>query len=256
MEVKELINSGNLEAYVCGILSPEESREIAQQVSSSNELKEEVARIEEVYFRLAAGIAPKLNEVALYDTLRAYVKDHPRDNSSFEWKQYLGWAAALILFLGSSYLLYQNNEMNQQLVDVKQTKDFLNNELENVNALNTDYQEALTFIKDPNTVKVNLDGQGSYTTANAVAFHNEEKNKTYIDISSLPAVPQGMTYQLWSLTLNPLTPSNMGVMAINETMFLEFDNNFEPQAFGITIEPAGGSDSPTLEKLTSLGVIQ
>ncbi len=256
MEVEELKNSGNLEAYVCGVLPADEARAIASMVAQHQELQDEVEHIENTYFKLAAGIAPSFDEVALYDSLREYIKEQKKDNESFEWKQYLGWAAALILFIGSSYLFYQNNQINEQLVNTEQANSFLNEELEQLDQLNADYQEALAFIKKPATVKVSLAGQGDYKEAYAVAFHNDAENKTYVDISGLPEPPEDMTYQLWSLTLNPLAPSSLGIMAYESDNLLEFDNQFNPQAFGITLEKAGGSTAPTLERLYTLGVIE
>lgn len=256
MTLEELKNSGDLEAYVCGVLSRERSREISKQINDSDELQLEVQQIEDAYFKLAAGISPKIDEVKIYENLRRYIKEQSRDEDSINWSQYLGWAAAVLLFIGAGYFFHENTSLNEQLVDTERTNTILNNELEQLDELNADYQEALAFIKDKNTVKVNLAGQGDYANTSAVAFHNAVTDKTYIDVSGLPEAAEDMTYQLWSLTLNPLTPTSLGVMAMNDQKFIEFENSFDTQAFGITLEKAGGSSSPTLERLYTLGVIE
>ena len=256
MDVAAIINSGDLEAYVCGALTREESKAITKMVNENDELQTEVQHIEDVYFRLAAGIAPQMDEVLIYENLRQYVKEHSAHGSGNKWNQYLGWAAALLLFVGAGYMFHEKNTLDEQLVDIERTNDILNLELEQLDELNADYQEALAFIKDKNTVKVNLDGQGDFADANAVAFHNAESNETYIDVSGLPTAPENMTYQLWSLTLNPLTPTDLGVVTIGDQPLIKFGNNNETQAFGITLEPKGGSQGPTLERLYTLGVIE
>lgn len=255
MEIEELKNSGDLEAYVCGALTLEESRTISKLVEEHEELQIEVQYIEDVLFRLAAGIAPNFDEVEIYENLRRYVKEHSPQNDEVSWSQYLGWAAAILLFVGAGFLYHERTELNEQIVDIERTNTFLNNELEQLDELNADYQEALAFIKNKNTVKVNLAGQGNHINANAVAFHNPQLDKTYVDISGLPDAPANMTYQLWSLTLNPLTPTNLGIVALNDKELIMFNNGFETEAFGITLEDAGGSDTPTLERLYTLGAI-
>ncbi|SCY09363.1 Anti-sigma-K factor rskA [Nonlabens sp. Hel1_33_55] len=256
MTVDELKNSGDLEAYVCGVLTREQSREISKQVKKSDELQNEVQNIEDAYFKLAAGISPSIDEVKIYENLRNYIKETEHGSDSSNWSQYLGWAAAILLFIGAGYFFHENTNLNEQLVDTERTNDILNTELDQLDDLNADYQEALAFIKDKNTIKVNLAGQGDFASSSAVAFHNPISDKTYVDVSGLPEAPENMTYQLWSLTLNPLSPTDLGVVSINEQKFVEFDNSFETQAFGITLENAGGSESPTLEKLYTLGVIE
>ncbi|BAO56075.1 anti-sigma factor [Nonlabens marinus] len=256
MEIQEIKNSGDLEAYVCGALTRQETLAIAKLIKQNPELEEEVERIESAYFQLAAGIAPAVDQVALYESIKAYIKEDKAKAENNHWSQYLGWAASLLLFLGCGYLFYENTDITEQMVSVEQKNEFLTNEVTDLDSLNADYQEALAFIKDPNTVKVNLAGQGNHTTAGAVAFHNAEKDVTYLDITGLPEAPANMTYQLWSLTLNPLTPTNLGLVASSSKTMLEFTNANDTQAFGITLEEAGGSPTPTLERLYTLGAIQ
>jgi anti-sigma-K factor RskA len=67
-----------------------------------------------------------------------------------------------------------------------------------------------------------------------------------------------MVYQVWALKLNPLTPLSIGLLdnfkGKNMLMF-PVDNVIEAEAFGITLEPDGGSSSPTLENLYTLGKV-
>lgn len=64
-----------------------------------------------------------------------------------------------------------------------------------------------------------------------------------------------MIYQVWSLKLEPLTPTSLGLLenyGADKTLFV-LENTNASEGFGITLEPAGGSPTPTLEKLYVLG---
>lgn len=254
MDTQELINSGDLELYVCGALELERSIEITQELKNNIPLQLEVQRIEETYIKLASGIAPTSNEVELFDKLQAIIgKDHSESTSS-SWSKYVGWAAAVALLLGSGYLYTNNASLENQLVTAEQEREILNTEIENTRQVNNDYEEALAFIKNKNTVKVNLAGQTGFESSYATAFHNPVENVTYIDVAGLPAAPQGKSYQLWSLTLNPLTPTSLGVVE-NSNDLIRIENANSSEAFGITLEEYGGAEGPNLEQLYTLGVI-
>ncbi|WP_368662289.1 anti-sigma factor domain-containing protein [Zobellia laminariae] len=67
-----------------------------------------------------------------------------------------------------------------------------------------------------------------------------------------------MVYQVWSLKLDPLTPTSMGLLkdfTEDENKIFTLDNPNQTEAFGITLEPAGGSESPNLEQLYTLGAV-
>lgn len=256
---QELIQSGNLEAYVCGVLPQDEMQEISQRLKGNLILRNEVELIENCYMKLAQGLAPDAGENEIFDRLLKQIDSSTSSKKGYG--HYLGWAAAFALLLLSGYLYTSlngmkglNQNLEQQVTSTQQEKQFLESEIEDVQGLNQSYEEAIAFIKDKNTIKVNLAGQGDFAATSAVAFHNAEQDVTYLDLDQLPEVPDGKTYQLWSLTLNPLTPTSLGVVAKDDT-FLKIENPYATEAFGITLEPAGGSESPTLEQLYTLGVI-
>jgi anti-sigma-K factor RskA len=87
-------------------------------------------------------------------------------------------------------------------------------------------------------------------------YWNKETEVVYIDAAGLPEPPKGMVYQVWALKLNPLTPTSIGLLEILIKTTAEFFcNNTDAEAFGITLEPAGGSLSPTMEQLYTLGKV-
>lgn len=74
----------------------------------------------------------------------------------------------------------------------------------------------------------------------------------------MPEPPKGKVYQVWSLILNPLMPTSLGVIeefSTDKDKVFDLKNTNQSEAFGITLEPAGGSKSPNLEQLYTLGVV-
>jgi anti-sigma-K factor RskA len=260
----DLIESGDLEAYVCGVLSHEESKEISSRIRGNKTLRNEVEHIESCYIKLAQGVAPQSDEHLIFDRLLEAInisKTTDSDRTSFNFN-YISWAAAIVFLIATGYLYISLNEstrlndgLQQQISQQEQKNEFLNSEVIDAVALNANYEDALTFIKNKNTTKVFLGGQKGFENSEAVAFHNPVEQVTYLDIKGLPNAPADKSYQLWSLTLNPLTPSSLGVLD-NSMVMLTINNPFETQAFGITLEPKGGSPSPNLEQLYTLGVIE
>ena len=59
--------------------------------------------------------------------------------------------------------------------------------------------------------------------------------------------------------LDPFAPTSIGVLDVaqrSQNKGIYAVDNFEgAQAFGITLEPAGGSPTPTLEQLYTLGKV-
>ncbi|MNE91480.1 Anti-sigma-K factor rskA [compost metagenome] len=114
------------------------------------------------------------------------------------------------------------------------------------------------MIRDSRNTVVALGGQTVAPESSAKVYWNKETQTVYVDATGLPEPPKGMVYQVWALKLNPLTPTSIGLLenfdANNQKMFA-VNNTGEAEAFGITLEPAGGSLSPTMEQLYTLGKV-
>src|SRR5690606_18591465 len=92
----------------------------------------------------------------------------------------------------------------------------------------------------------------------AKVYLNKKENIAYIDAKGLPAPPRGKVYQVWSLKMEPLTPTSVGLITEQNQLgegIYKFVNFPDPEAFGITLEPEGGSETPTLSQLYILGAV-
>ena len=114
-------------------------------------------------------------------------------------------------------------------------------------------EQAFAFIKDGNTVPVQMKGTDKAPDAVATVFWNADLRKSYLDITALPGVPNGKQYQLWAIVDG--APVDMGVFDLtgSQNTLVEVTFIENPQAFAITLEQLGGSPSPTLEEMVVIG---
>lgn len=260
MDIEKYINSGILELYVYGALSDEESEEVTRILRQYPEVKTEVDEIEAALRTLSAAAAPNnpqflINSLKTKLSSRTTVTQVPVKSSP---AAYIGWAASLLLLVGLFYMFYQNNELRQSLQALQAEKTQMETQIADARGNVEKAQELLEVLRDRNILRIPLPGQDVSPTAYATVFWDPAANVTYIDARDLPPPPRGMVYQVWSLTLEPLTPTSIGLLddfENDENKIFALNNTNTSQAFGITLEPAGGSTSPTMEQLYTLGVV-
>ncbi len=264
MDIKKYIDSGILELYVAGTLSEKESQEVYELTQQYPELLEEVKNIEASIIKLAAAVSPKETKQS-FDTIKAQItsgenetKVIPLDKPKTPWFTYVGWAASLVLAAGLLWMLNENNTLKEQIRIVKTNKELLETQIENANNSLAEAEKLVEVLRDRNIIEVPLAGQGNFANAYAKVYWDKNSNNIYLDAKDLPEAPQGKVYQVWSLTLNPLTPTSLGTIDDFNTdgnKIFAIANANASEAFGITLEQAGGSDTPTMEQLYTLGVV-
>lgn len=261
MNATEIINSGDLELYVYGLLNEEDNKRIADLAKNHPEIEAEIVSIEKSILALSSSFAPQIPSDT-FEKIKARLQfKHQKTitlNSRAKKMEYWGWAASITLLLGVGFHFYQ---MNQQQAETRKL-NFDNVLLQqNVVSLEQKVQqmnETLSMINDSNNTIVALAGQTIAPNASAKVYWNKEKQVVYIDASKLPEPPKGMEYQVWSLKLSPLTPTSIGLLNDfnkNEQKIFKLEATSGAEAFGVTLEPAGGSKTPTLEKLYVLGKV-
>jgi len=82
-------------------------------------------------------------------------------------------------------------------------------------------------------------------TATATVVRSASLNKAVILTVNLPAAPRGKVYELWLQQGTTMVKAGLVPAGRASTVLLEGDAS-SAKAVGITIEPAGGSDTPTL----------
>lgn len=252
---QEYLDSGILELYVYGTLTDAEREEVRQAIQKYPELRQEVEQIEEAMLQLSAAVAPRDPVMPL--PLKKKISHKPK-RTYRNYTAIAGWAASILLLIGLFMMYNANRELNERLTNLELQQSQLETQIVEARESAEKTRELLEALRSRNIEKVPLQGQNFAPGAYATAYWNKDRAVTYIDAQDLPAPPPGMVYQVWSLKLDPLTPSSIGLLEDfeeNSSRIFAVANTYDSEAFGITLEPAGGSESPTLERLMVLGTV-
>ena len=263
IDVKEYIASGKLELYVAGALSPEENLEVQHYAIQYPEIRKEIEEIEKAVLELTKAASPRMPQDG-FAKIKAEIDDvipfTPEGSKTKRtpWGNYLGWAASILLAIGLFWMYSENAKLKSEIELTNQEKQSLENILSETQEEVTTTESLLEDIRDKDVTVIALGGQTVSPESYAKAYWNKEEQKVIIDAKGLPEPPDGFTYQVWSLKLNPLTPTSIGLLddfASQGTKLFTLENANESEAFGITLEPEGGSETPTLEQLYTLGAV-
>lgn len=262
MEAKEYIESGILELYVYGLLTESENIDIAEMAKNNSEIENEIISIEKAVVALSSSFSP-FHSVVNYEKIKARLElKHGKVvemKPPSRWSEYTGWAAAILLLLGVGYQTLQLSQTKQAISSIGNEKNKIEREFADLNQEKNRTEKNLTIIRDIKNTGVILGGQAVSPKSFAKVYWNKESKTTYIDAAGLPKPPKGMVYQVWALKLSPtLTPTSIGLLndfEKNNQQIFAVDQTAYAEAFGITLEPSGGSISPTMEQLYTLGKV-
>lgn len=256
MDKKSLLENGLLEQYLLGELNADQCEQIEQLLVSDTELKKHFDALEENFEHI--GLDNAINPPAWIKTqLLQQVKASQEKNTQLvtleknnTTKFYLGIAAsvAAILMIGSFWMYNQMNDVKQQLQTVEKnnselnsTIEKLNNELENNNTL-------YAAIAHPETEKYILTGNDLSPKAKVISYVNHSTKSVIINSERLPDLDAEHDYQMWADAEGEMI--NMGVISQDKNlMTMAYIDHAE--SLNITIEPVGGSDHPTVERLVT-----
>lgn len=260
-DANEYIESGQLELFVYGVLPESEMQEVAEAVEKYPAVSEEVERIEKIAMQLARAVSPGSkpeNFVQIYQGLRdqeGVVSISGKQN----WSSIVAWAAVAVLVVGMFWMFQQKTNLGTELEQAEIEKQQIENRLRETQTDLDGQAQILAFIRNNDIEVIDLPPNEAVTqSAYAKVFYDKNAQVAYLDLQGLPEPPEGMVYQAWSLLMEPLTPSSIGVIdgfTSSESKLFEINNIPTSEAFGITLEPEGGSETPTLSNLYVLGTV-
>lgn len=261
MESKEYIESGILELYVYGLLTEPENEEVAVMAKNNFEINDEIIAIEKAIVALSSGFSPFIS-VENFEKIKEKLELNNSKIIELEptrnWSQYIGWVAAVLLLVGIGYQYNQLEQTNTQVANVEVLKAKMEKDMNALQLKNKAGETSLAVVRDANNTVVALGGQAVAPESFAKIYWNKETKVVYVDAAGLPEPPEGMVYQVWALKLSPLTPTSIGLLdnfKVNDQKMFAVDNATDAEAFGITLEPKGGSLTPTMEQLYTLGKV-
>ncbi len=150
-------------------------------------------------------------------------------------------AASIVLLIGCAYFAYHYYSQSEAL---KNSNKDLQANLNSKDSILNKIADEQNVIKNPNITVVNMQGTTVAPHSSANVYWDTASSSVYLVLKNMPKLPSDQQYQLWAII--DKTPKDLG----------EMNNTQKADAFAITIEKKGGSPSPTLEKMQSMGKIK
>ncbi len=294
MNIEELLQSGTIELYVLNALPPEEAAEVELWAQQYPEVKAEIEETESVLqlFAQAHAVSPPdflrdsvLDKIENDKTppqsnteqkpkqpesvekpidsapeISAQITDSQTVTENFDSEvlptnrfgflgKLLPWVVAAGLAGGVFYFYQKNIKAETELKKCKKNQE----EMINTQKLIIAMQQKMDVITNPKTRQIELKGLAAAPKARATVYWNPEREATYLAIQNLPPLPPDKQYQLWGIVnKNPVDAGIFDLDLANVQPMKAFDT---VNAFAVTIEPLGGSPTPTLDKMVVLGTL-
>ena len=163
-----------------------------------------------------------------------------------------GWAlaasVALLLSLGGNFLLYSGwKNAKTELVALQNDQARIAATTQVVQRQVGALRQQTQVLRSDEFRAVALAGTKDAPTARARVLFNPATHQVYVDVRRLPALPAGKQYQLWALAGGK--PFDAGVLAAATVTGAELQlmkTVASAQGFAVTVEPVGGSATPTM----------
>lgn len=250
MDVRAYIESGILELYTLQLLSDAERREVEALAAQYPEIAQELQRIEQATtaYALAHERAPRPElKDAILSKIPAALSNPVAAPSKFGVVQAVLVAALVLATLAAGFFYTRQANAQQQLAQLSAEKQ----QLEEDCALTRGQLERLT---NPITKVVVMNGLPIAPDARVRVYWNPADQTTLLSIENLPAPPSGMQYQLWAIA-GSASPVSAGVFDAVAGELQTMLSVADADTFAVTLEPAGGSPTPTLERMYVVGKI-
>lgn len=281
MNTKEYIESGILEEYVLGTVSPQEKREVECLSSIYPEIRQELdilsAAMEEYAETLRHDPPTEiktwlLNELEIGKTqspasetpsissasetpVRPLYLEEDTVNSRPTYRVTWMVAASLgLLVLVFAYFLYSQLQNSQQtLSELRASNQQLSEETRLLRSQQLHTEQTLALVKEPGTRVIRLNSTDSTTANLATVYWNAATGQVNLEIDSLTRPAETQQYQLWAIVDGK--PVDAGVFDVedNGKLVQQTQKFTKADAFAITLEKRGGSPTPTLTAMVVMG---
>ncbi len=162
-----------------------------------------------------------------------------------------GWVAALVLLFYAVHVrdLKQNMERRLALETAQ---------LNQTNAAAERSREILEVLTSPESQRVTLVSAHAQPEPSGDAVYLKERGALVFAASHLAPLPPNKTYELWVIPANGAAPLPAGTFqpdahGMASVLLPHLPKGVEAKAFGVTMENAGGSTTPTLPILLAGG---
>ena len=257
--VQAYIESGILEAYVAGMLSESECLEIDTLATKHPAIKQEIAAIQEAsraYASSFEGAKPPALRMIKQHLAKEATKNIslPPRSSSHAWQRYALAACIALLLASVGMNLWLNQKVNllsQEVNDIQQINNYIVKQYEANKVLPRTIEASTRIMENPSNILIAMDGTEVSEEASATVVWDPGTFDVYIQIHQLPPPPDGHQYQLWAIYGD--TSIDAGIFEHHLKMQKLRNIRGNVTAFAVTLEVIGGSPTPNLNRMYTVG---
>lgn len=280
--LKAYIESGVLELYVLGDLSPEETLQVEELSSRYPEVRDEIAAIEEAMeqYAMRNAVEPAADvETRLFERLDLNNEEVPEVISSQPVYQeeakvvrldgsdakvrtlryaLVACVALLVISVAALFVTYNKlNDAHDQIASLNFDKQKFAGVVSKLEYDNQGLNNMAEMAESKEWATIKMQGQAFSPKSKMNVYWNKKDKSVLINYIAmdLPKADAEHEYQLWALVNGK--PVSLGVFgktdSTSKEALLKMQTIQEAQAFAVTLEPMGGSVNPTMEKLTVMG---
>ncbi len=262
MDVREYISSGVLDLYAMGALSTSEIKEVETMCTSYPEVAAELRKIQDTlndYSKVHSRNPRPEVRASMMSKITATEKGkivQLRSTHELTYKYLIAACiASLIISTFASVFFYQKwSEAEDRYVAMINEKNVL---AQNLNVVRYNYDKMnhdLSLMRDPAVTIVTLRSSDTTKYYMAHVMWNKYTRQTFIDVADLPVPPDEMQYQLWALVDGH--PVDAGVFDMGTDAGMQkLKAVTDAEMWAVTLEPKGGSESPTMDQMVLLSKI-
>lgn len=270
-DLRSYIESGVLELYVLGDLTPEESKQVREMAVKHPEVKAELDEIERSLESYAYENAiepsfgqrdkilnslltnfgddqnfPTNNPVEVKDIVVDFA---PANRTNFYKYAFAACLGLLILSLAALISVYSQLQQSNVQIAALSTQN------QKFSSVVNFQRTQLGVFRDPSVKFVKLAGTPKEPASKLSIAWIPAKKKLMIDMVTmkLPANDKDHQYQLWAMVGGK--PVDLGVFdaKADSAGMKEMKPVETADAFAVTLEPRGGSANPTLDEMVVIG---
>lgn len=258
MNKLELLSEGYLTAYITGEVSEEQSKQIEALIAAEDEVRTEYLELQNTLELLAfhKAIAPPTSAKQLVMQDERVMKniDFADISTKLQTSRFMmaaSFTLALISAMAAFYFWNQWQNTDYRLAQLTARNIELAENYELVNQELTNIRQDLAVIISPEFQRIILQGTENAENAKAVVYWNPVEEELFLNSSNMISLSDAQQYQLWALVDG--VPIDAGVFDASSGTFQIMKGIAEADAFAVTIEQAGGAQSPTLSTMQVYG---
>jgi anti-sigma-K factor RskA len=263
------ISQEDLALYAMRSLPADEMTAVAAALRDNPQAQQELARIQDDLALLALSVDQQVAPAGSFERLQTRMREtfqagatsvpagKPIEMTATQteiatvpstgrskWAVITPWLIAACLAIACAILGYRTASLNDAL-------DGESALVSNLAAKASRAQQVLEVLNAPNAQRVTLAATKTPPAPTAHAVYLAERGALMMEANNLKPVPAGKTYELWVIPASGAAPVPAGTFTPNgegyaSVVLPTLPSGVPAKAFGITIENAGGSKTPTL----------